>query len=66
MQRLLEESFGGWQAPPGPAPALPTPPLPDQSAHAGRIFLVDRPGATQARPRQRSLGAAGGCRGLSS
>lgn len=49
MQQLVEASFADWAPPPGaPPPALPNPPLPDQAAVAGRIFLVDVPGAGQA------------------
>ena len=49
MRQLVEASFGSWAPPAGqPAPPqLPTPPLPDQGAISGRIFLVDLPGATQ-------------------
>ncbi|KAL4448464.1 hypothetical protein ABPG75_005683 [Micractinium tetrahymenae] len=49
MQQLVESSFGDWVPLPGKPspPALPSPPLPDQSAISGRIFLVDIPGATQ-------------------
>ena len=49
MQRLVAESFKGWAAPEAPIPALPNPPLPDQAGVAGRIFLIDRPGASQVR-----------------
>lgn len=50
MQQLVEASFGAWAPPPGaPAPQpLPNPPLPAQAGVAGRIYLVDVPGAAQA------------------
>lgn len=49
MQRLVEECFGSWAPPPSQPtpPPLPNPPLPDQAPIAGRIFLVDVPGAQQ-------------------
>ena len=47
MQELVEGSLGGWAAPPGAPPTLPSPQLPDQAAISGRIFLVDFPGSTQ-------------------
>lgn len=50
MRQLVEGCFGDWAPPAGqPAPPqLPNPVLPDQAGVAGRIFLVDVPGATQA------------------
>jgi len=40
----LETRFGGWEPRPAPPPVLPGPPAADR---AGRIFLVDKPGAAQ-------------------
>lgn len=49
MAKLVKQSLGGWRvSSPGPSPTLPSSPLPDPASYAGRIFLVDRPGATQA------------------
>jgi zinc protease len=50
MRALLQRELGAWAPPPGAGPprVLPATPLPDQAAAAGRVFLVDRPGATQA------------------
>ena len=50
VRPLLERALGGgagWRAPPAPPLPLPNPPLPAQGGVAGRVFLVDRPGATQ-------------------
>lgn len=51
MKEWVREYFGSWQPAPGqpakPLP-LPNPPLPDQGPVAGKLFLVDVPGATQA------------------
>jgi hypothetical protein len=49
MLQQVEAAFGSWAPPPGaPAPPpLPNPPLPDQAPVAGRLFLVDLPGASQ-------------------
>jgi len=46
---LLETSFGGWQAAPGPKP---TPSLPHVDQHATRqVYLVSKPGAPQSQIR---------------
>lgn len=50
MAGWVRQAFGGW-APAAGQPArplpLPNPPLPDQAPLAGKLFLVDVPGATQ-------------------
>jgi zinc protease len=49
METWVKESLGTWKAAtPDPAPVLPTPALPDFEAVAGKIYLIDRPDATQA------------------
>uniref|UniRef100_A0A6S8MN13 Peptidase M16 C-terminal domain-containing protein n=1 Tax=Dunaliella tertiolecta TaxID=3047 RepID=A0A6S8MN13_DUNTE len=53
MLTELQEVLGGWQAAPGqpekpPQVQLPTDPLAPASQLAGKVFLLDRPGATQA------------------
>lgn len=49
MAKLVEEIMGGWKtAAEGPPPVFPTPPLPPQGPIQGKIYLVDRPGASQA------------------
>lgn len=50
MAGWVRECFGGWRPAAGqPAQPLPvpTPPVPDQTAIAGKLFLVDIPGAAQ-------------------
>ncbi len=53
MRATVERALGGWKPAPGqpaappPVPGSPLPPPPPP----GRVFLVDRPGLTQARLR---------------
>ena len=51
MHKLAEQILGEKAAWPASTttrlPIVPTPPLPDQDSIAGRVFVVDRPGATQ-------------------
>jgi len=59
MKGWVQQSLGAWTSTPGPPPPLPTSPLPDQSVLAGHVFLVDRPGATQASVAMAELGVEG-------
>lgn len=45
LRGLAEHTFSAWAA--APVPPLAVPPVPDPPANAGRIFLVDNPGAVQ-------------------
>lgn len=50
MKAWVAEYFGGWQPAEGQPlqpPPLPNSPLPDQDPIAGKLFLVNIPGATQ-------------------
>eukprot|EP00798_Chlamydomonas_sp_ICE-L_P023989 gene23989-9565_t len=48
MTALVERVFGDWEAPPTAAFTKPNDTFPPQDAIAGKVFVIDKPGLTQA------------------